>query len=154
MRQGGAGAQEVQSRALSAVRACCPASVQPLQPRLLQLPGPALVTLHATLSARSLLPRPPAARLLYRERSKRAEGINFKALPLPPGRGGYVQQSQAAAWRTFLEWERSNPQRLEHAALVARCVLAWVDGCRGRCAGACLLHAMPATAAGPKGRRQ
>lgn len=118
--------------------------MQPLQQRLLQLPGSASVALRATLAARCLLPRPPAARLLYRERSKRAEGINFKALPLPPGRGGYVQQSQAAAWRTFLEWERSNPQRLEHAALVARCVLAWVDGCRGRCAGACLLHVVPA----------
>ena len=48
----------------------------------------------------TLCPAPPApacpcacpARLLYRERQRRSEGINFKALPLPPGRGGHVQQ--------------------------------------------------------------
>ncbi|GAB4817721.1 hypothetical protein N2152v2_004767 [Parachlorella kessleri] len=70
-------------------------------------------------------PKYQAARLLYRERSKRAEGINFKALPLPPGRGGTVQQSQAALWQEYLEWEKGNPQRLEKAAYVARVSLTY-----------------------------
>lgn len=47
-------------------------------------------------------------------------GINFKAMALPPGRGGYTQQAQAQAWRDYLAWERGNPQRLDGPTYVAR----------------------------------
>ncbi|PRW58683.1 Suf-domain-containing [Chlorella sorokiniana] len=70
-------------------------------------------------------PKYQAARSLLRERESRLGGINTKALALPPGRGGFTQQSQAAAWREYLAWERSNPQRLDMPTYVARVSLAF-----------------------------
>lgn len=39
--------------------------------------------------------------------------LTLQAWPLTP---------QAAAWREYLAWERSNPQRLDMPTYVARCV--------------------------------
>ncbi len=65
--------------------------------------------------------RPPsAARGLLREREERLAGLNRKAMALPPGRGGYTQQQQAAAWRDYLAWEQGNPQQLDAATYAAR----------------------------------
>lgn len=64
--------------------------------------------------------RPPAARGLLREREERLAALNRKAMALPPGRGGYTQQQQAAAWRGYLAWEQGNPQHLDEATYAAR----------------------------------
>ena len=45
---------------------------------------------------------PHAARSLLRERESRLGGINTKALALPPGRGGFTQQSQV---RVNWDWD-------------------------------------------------
>lgn len=51
---------------------------------------------------------PPAARSLLRERESRLGGINTKALALPPGRGGFTQQSQVHfAWELSWTFELS-----------------------------------------------
>lgn len=70
-------------------------------------------------------PPPAAARGLLREREERLAGLNRKAMALPPGRGGYTQQQQAASWRNYLAWEQGNPQQLDAATYAAR----W--GCAG-----------------------
>ena len=44
------------------------------------------------------------------------------ALALPPTVGGARQAQQLAAWNAYLAWERSNYQRLEHAAYTSRVV--------------------------------
>ncbi len=38
---------------------------------------------------------------------------------------GRTPGAQAAAWRAYIGWERSNPQRLDGAALAARVSLAY-----------------------------
>ena len=38
---------------------------------------------------------------------------------------GSTPSAQAAAWRAYIGWERSNPQRLDGAALAARVSLAY-----------------------------
>ncbi|KAL4431075.1 hypothetical protein ABPG75_006331 [Micractinium tetrahymenae] len=70
-------------------------------------------------------PRYQAARGLLREREERLAGLNRKAMALPPGRGGYTQQQQAAGWRDYLAWEQGNPQHLDQATYVARVSLAF-----------------------------
>lgn len=40
------------------------------------------------------------------------------------GSGGYLQQQQAMAWRAYLGWECSNPQKLPLPDLLARVALA------------------------------
>jgi cleavage stimulation factor subunit 3 len=50
------------------------------------------------------------------------------------GKGGSVQQEQVKLWKGFLEYERSNPQRLEAAALTQRVELAYMQALM------CLLH--------------
>eukprot|EP00775_Hariotina_reticulata_P002070 gene2070-2390_t len=79
-------------------------------------------------------PRFQAARMAYRERKRKMEGIDTAALPVPPGKGGSVQQEQVKLWKGFLEYERSNPQRLEAAALTQRVELAYMQALM------CLLH--------------
>ena len=71
---------------------------------------------------------PPAARGLLREREGRLAGLNLRAMALPPGRGGGTQQAQAALWREYLGWERSNPQQLDEATYAARWEHAAVPG--------------------------
>ena len=41
------------------------------------------------------------------------------------GKGGAFQQKQAQAWRELLDWEKSNPQRMDGPALSARVSLAY-----------------------------
>eukprot|EP00879_Flechtneria_rotunda_P025212 GHRR01026781.1.p1 GENE.GHRR01026781.1~~GHRR01026781.1.p1 ORF type:complete len:542 (+),score=148.52 GHRR01026781.1:427-2052(+) len=79
-------------------------------------------------------PRFQAARMAYRERKRKMEGIDTAALPVPPGKGGPNQQEQVKLWKGFLEYERSNPQRLEAAALTQRVDLAYMQALM------CLLH--------------
>jgi hypothetical protein len=50
------------------------------------------------------------------------------------GKGGPSQQEQARLWKAFLEYERSNPQRLEQSALTQRVELAYMQALM------CLLH--------------
>ncbi|WIA36938.1 hypothetical protein OEZ86_008179 [Tetradesmus obliquus] len=79
-------------------------------------------------------PRFQAARMAYRERKRKMEGIDPAALPVPPGKGGPSQQEQARLWKAFLEYERSNPQRLEAGALAQRVELGYMQALM------CLLH--------------
>lgn len=41
------------------------------------------------------------------------------------GRGGVKQAAQAAAWKAYIAWERSNMQRLDGPLLAARVSLAY-----------------------------
>lgn len=50
------------------------------------------------------------------------------------GKGGPGQQEQAKLWKAFLEYEKSNPQRLEQTALSQRVTLAYTQALM------CLLH--------------
>lgn len=50
------------------------------------------------------------------------------------GKGGPGQLEQLKLWKAFLEYERSNPQRLEPAALNKRVELAYMQALM------CLLH--------------
>jgi len=70
-------------------------------------------------------PRFQAARGLVKDRSAKLEPLDLRALPLPPGRGGARRAQQAAGWRKFLEWERSNLQELDPGSYQARVVLAY-----------------------------
>eukprot|EP00878_Enallax_costatus_P014549 GHUV01015220.1.p1 GENE.GHUV01015220.1~~GHUV01015220.1.p1 ORF type:complete len:323 (+),score=42.52 GHUV01015220.1:134-1102(+) len=79
-------------------------------------------------------PRFQAARMAYRERKRKMEGIDTAALPVPPGKGGPAQLDQLKLWKAFLEYERSNPQRLEPASLTKRVELAYMQALM------CLLH--------------
>ncbi|GFR46914.1 hypothetical protein Agub_g8561 [Astrephomene gubernaculifera] len=70
-------------------------------------------------------PKYQAARAVYRERRRRASVLSYALWPLPPGKGGLLQEQQAALWREYLAYERSNPQGLEPAVLQARVALAF-----------------------------
>lgn len=83
---------------------------------------------NKTLAKRSLdewRPRFQSARALVKDRAVLVDKLDYRALPLPPGRGGIRQARQAAAWRDYVAWERKNKQRLEHSAYQARVVLAY-----------------------------
>jgi cleavage stimulation factor subunit 3 len=56
------------------------------------------------------------------------------SLHFAAGKGGPSQQEQARLWKAFLEYERSNPQRLEQTALTQRVELAYMQALM------CLLH--------------
>ncbi|CAD7699774.1 unnamed protein product [Ostreobium quekettii] len=66
-----------------------------------------------------------SARRVYNERKSRLEGIRHTALAVPPGEGGPQQQEQIGLWLKYLEFEKSNPQRLDQPSLVARVSLAY-----------------------------
>ncbi len=70
-------------------------------------------------------PRFQAARTLVKDRTGKVEPLDLRALPLPPGRGGARRAQQAAAWRKYLEWERSNFQELDPGSYQSRVVLAY-----------------------------
>jgi len=70
-------------------------------------------------------PRFLAARGLVKDRTANLEPLDLRALPLPPGRGGARRAQQAAGWRKYLEWERSNLQELDPGSYQARVVLAY-----------------------------
>ena len=44
---------------------------------------------------------------------------------LHKGKGGWAQQEQAKLWKEFIAWEKSNPQRMDNAALSQRVNLAY-----------------------------
>lgn len=44
---------------------------------------------------------------------------------IPVGAAGYEQQQLAVAWRAYLAWECSNPQKLSGPELAARVSLAY-----------------------------
>ena len=73
-------------------------------------------------------PRVAAAKTAWRERERLTapliSGPASTVLPLPPGRGGPAQAAAAAAWRSLIAWEASNPQSLDPPALAARVGLA------------------------------
>jgi cleavage stimulation factor subunit 3 len=50
------------------------------------------------------------------------------------GKGGYQQLEQVKLWKGFLDYERSNPQRLDATALTQRVELAYMQALM------CLLH--------------
>lgn len=50
------------------------------------------------------------------------------------GKGGHHQLEQVKLWKGFLEYERSNPQRLDATALTQRVELAFMQALM------CLLH--------------
>jgi hypothetical protein len=50
------------------------------------------------------------------------------------GKGGHHQLEQVKLWKGFLEYERSNPQRLDITALTQRVELAYMQALM------CLLH--------------
>jgi cleavage stimulation factor subunit 3 len=70
-------------------------------------------------------PRFQAARGLVKDRTSKVEPLDLRALPLPPGRGGARRAQQAAAWRKYLEWERSNLQELDPGSYQTRVILAY-----------------------------
>ncbi|KAL3133211.1 hypothetical protein ABBQ38_007099 [Trebouxia sp. C0009 RCD-2024] len=70
-------------------------------------------------------PRYQAARTALGPRTRHQEALNHTALPFPPGAAGYEQQQLAAAWRAYLAWECSNPQKLTPPELAARVSLAY-----------------------------
>ncbi|KAG2500896.1 hypothetical protein HYH03_001655 [Edaphochlamys debaryana] len=70
-------------------------------------------------------PKYHAAKAVYRDRKRKWEGISYALWPLPPGKGGLVQSTQADLWKQYLVYERSNPQALDTAALTARVSLAY-----------------------------
>jgi hypothetical protein len=59
---------------------------------------------------------------------------SYALLLTSAGKGGPAQQDQARLWKAFLEYERSNPQRLEQSALTQRVELAYMQALM------CLLH--------------
>lgn len=69
-----------------------------------------------------------AARQALRERRRRMDLLRTSVLALPPGRGGAEALEQARLWREYIEFERSNPQRLDPATLTQRVSLAF-DQC-------------------------
>ncbi|KAG7671919.1 hypothetical protein Ndes2526B_g07151 [Nannochloris sp. 'desiccata'] len=70
-------------------------------------------------------PRFQAARSLVKDRTAKLEPLDLRALPLPPGRGGARRAQQAAGWRKYVEWERSNLQELDPVSYQARVILAY-----------------------------
>lgn len=58
----------------------------------------------------------------------------FVSCSHPTGKGGYHQLEQVKLWKGFLEYERSNPQRLDATALTQRVELAYMQALM------CLLH--------------
>lgn len=70
-------------------------------------------------------PRYQAARTALGPRSRLQAALNPTALPFPPGAAGYEQQQLAVAWRAYLAWECSNPQKLSGPELAARVSLAY-----------------------------
>jgi hypothetical protein len=62
----------------------------------------------------------------------------------PPGKGGYQQLEQVKLWKGFLEYERSNPQRLDTTALTQRVELAYMQALM------CLLHFPEVRSSKPK----
>lgn len=54
--------------------------------------------------------------------------------PDPTGKGGPAQLDQVKLWKGFLEYERSNPQRLDATALTQRVELAYMQALM------CLMH--------------
>ena len=62
------------------------------------------------------------ARAALGVRSRQLAGLDVNALAAPPGAGGGRQAQQLGAWNTYLAWERSYYQRLEHAAYSSRVV--------------------------------
>ncbi|GIL69991.1 hypothetical protein Vretimale_19718 [Volvox reticuliferus] len=69
-------------------------------------------------------PKYQAAKAVYRERRRRAAVLSYALWPLPPGKGGLLQDQQAQLWREYLAYERTNPQGLEPAVLQSRVSLA------------------------------
>eukprot|EP00198_Chlamydomonas_reinhardtii_P001489 XP_001690825.1 RNA processing protein [Chlamydomonas reinhardtii] len=51
--------------------------------------------------------------------------LSLALWPLPLGKGGLLQDTQAALWRDYLTYERSNPQGLDAATLQQRVSLAF-----------------------------
>ena len=45
--------------------------------------------------------------------------------PVTPGLPGRTPSAQTAAWKAYIAWERSNPQRLDGPALAARVSLSY-----------------------------
>ncbi|KAG2445865.1 hypothetical protein HXX76_000469 [Chlamydomonas incerta] len=70
-------------------------------------------------------PKYQAAKAVYRERRKRTQHLSLALWPLPPGKGGLLQDTQAALWRDYLTYERSNPQGLDVPTLQQRVSLAF-----------------------------
>eukprot|EP00884_Botryococcus_braunii_P006013 jgi/Botrbrau1/15412/Bobra.43_2s0038.1 len=70
-------------------------------------------------------PRFLAARSILRERMRRVETLDRSGMALPPGKGGPAHAAKVQAWKDYLAWELSNPQRLEPALHAARVSLAY-----------------------------
>ena len=75
------------------------------------------------------------ARAALGERSRQLAALDVNALALPPGGGGGRQAQQLAAWDAYLAWERSNYQRLEHAAYTSRVVRRGREGLGSKAQG-------------------
>lgn len=69
-------------------------------------------------------PRYQTSRTALGQRTALLDALDPAALALAPGAGGYQQQQQAMAWRAYLGWECSNPQKLPLPDLLARVALA------------------------------
>ncbi|KAL8136521.1 hypothetical protein V2J09_002522, partial [Rumex salicifolius] len=57
-------------------------------------------------------PKFNSARAVYRERKKYVDEIDWNMLAVPPT-GSYKEEQQWIAWKRFLEFEKSNPQRID-----------------------------------------
>ncbi|GMH44710.1 hypothetical protein BSKO_12662 [Bryopsis sp. KO-2023] len=66
-----------------------------------------------------------SARRVYQERKRRLDDIRITALAVPPGDAGQIQHEQILLWQQYLEFEKSNPQRLDPQTLVSRVSLAY-----------------------------
>eukprot|EP00123_Amoebidium_parasiticum_P011934 comp20998_c0_seq1/m.28158 comp20998_c0_seq1/g.28158 ORF comp20998_c0_seq1/g.28158 comp20998_c0_seq1/m.28158 type:complete len:745 (-) comp20998_c0_seq1:702-2936(-) len=75
------------------------------------------------LTAKKLLQERSAAymtaRSVARERKTRSENLQRNMLAVPP-KGTAKERQQLKAWRDYIEWEKSNPLRLDSAAQLER----------------------------------
>eukprot|EP00742_Colponemidia_sp_Colp-10_P009017 GILJ01009800.1.p1 GENE.GILJ01009800.1~~GILJ01009800.1.p1 ORF type:complete len:710 (-),score=102.51 GILJ01009800.1:90-2219(-) len=68
--------------------------------------------------------RHTAARSMYRELRRRREGLIINMVPRPP-RGNKKEETQMELWTSLIEFERSNPMKLEEKQLIARVVFSY-----------------------------
>ncbi|KAL1224078.1 Cleavage stimulation factor subunit 77 [Cardamine amara subsp. amara] len=69
-------------------------------------------------------PKFNSARAVYRERKKCIEDVDWNMLAVPPT-GSSKEETQWVAWKKFLSYEKSNPQRIDTALSTKRIIYAY-----------------------------
>lgn len=70
-------------------------------------------------------PRYLAAKRTFTDRAKKLENIKITTLALPPDHTNSVFLEQYELWMQYLEFEKSNPQRIDPQMLTSRVSLAF-----------------------------